>query len=930
MRIPSATYRLQLGPGFGFPEVAALLEYLEALGITDLYFSPVFRARPGSAHGYDVLDPTRLNPEFGSPEEFRTLAEEVRLRGLGWLQDIVPNHMAYDGRNPYLADILENGEQSAHRNLFDVDWNPPFESLRGRVLAPLLGSFYGEALERGEIRIVYSEEGFRVTYFDQAFPLGIDSYPDLLAPGVPGLRRALGEDDPDFVRYLGVLYTLRTLASTQELEERGAQVRFIKRLLRELYRGNPEVRRAVDAALAARNGRPGEPESFQGLDRLLSGQGFRLCFWKVATEELNYRRFFSINELISVRVEREEVFRETHALVLDLVRQGIATGLRVDHVDGLYDPGAYLERLRSEAPEAYVVVEKILEPGEELPAAWPVQGTTGYDFLNCVNGIFVDPRSRRAFDRLYASLRGVRESLSNLVYEKKKLLLYHHMAGDLDNLARLLKEISASYRHAIDITLYGLKRALAEVMAAFPVYRTYGGSSWSREADSAYLREAVKRARERCPDLVNELGFLEGFLLLEFPAWLPEPDRERWTHFLKRFQQYTGPLTAKGFEDTVLYVFNRLLALNEVGSSPERFGTPVEEFHTFNRRRLETWPHALSATATHDTKRGEDVRARLAVLSELPEEWSRAVGSWRRLNARLRRGRKGRKLPDRNDEYALYQTLVGAWPFCPEEVPAFRERLRNYLVKAVREAKVHTGWLKPNAEYEEAYVAFAEGALDPGGDFLPEFLPFQRRVAHHGVINSLSQVLLKTACPGVPDFYQGTELWDLSLVDPDNRRPVDYELRRRLLADIRNRFEASPPLLLAHLLTHPEDGGVKLFLAWRGLGVRQEHPALFQEGDYLPLDVEGPYAEHAVAFARRLRGRWALAVAPRLTVGLVGEGAWPLGEAVWGDTRLRLPAGAPATWSDAFTNLPVSGAEELPVGTILQNFPVALLLGAEG
>ncbi|MFU8857570.1 MAG: alpha-amylase family glycosyl hydrolase, partial [Deferrisomatales bacterium] len=456
MRIPSATYRLQLRPGFGFSEVADLLEYLQALGITDLYLSPIFRARPGSAHGYDVLDPTRLNPELGSPEEFRGLAEDLRRRGLGWLQDIVPNHMAYDGRNPYLADVLESGEQSAYRDLFDVDWNPPFESLRGRVLAPLLGSFYGQALESGEIRVTYTEDGFRVTYFDQAFPLAIDSYPDLLAPGVPGLRRALGEDDPDFVRYLGVLYTLRTLASSRELEERSAQVRFIKRVLRELYRGNSEVRRALDGELAAINGRPGEPESFQGLDRLLSGQGFRLCFWKVATEELNYRRFFSINELISVRVEREEVFRETHALVLDLVRQGIATGLRVDHVDGLYDPGAYLERLRGEAPEAYVVVEKILEPGEELPAAWPVQGTTGYDFLRCVNGVFVDPRSRRAFDRLYASLRGGRESLSDLVYAKKKLLLYNHMAGDLDNLARLLKEISASYRHAIDITLYGL------------------------------------------------------------------------------------------------------------------------------------------------------------------------------------------------------------------------------------------------------------------------------------------------------------------------------------------------------------------------------------------------------------------------------------------------------------------------------------------
>ncbi|MBE0616632.1 MAG: malto-oligosyltrehalose synthase, partial [Proteobacteria bacterium] len=731
MRIPLATYRLQFTPAFGFPEARAALPYLAELGITDIYASPIFQARPGSTHGYDVIDPTRLDPELGTEEDFRVLAREVRELGLGWLQDVVPNHMAYDAGNPFLMDVLESGEQSVYRDFFDVEWAPPFESLRGRLLAPFLGSFYGHALEAGEIQVRYQEEGFRVTYYDLSFPLAVDSYPELLAPGLPALRRGLGEDHPDTIRYLGVLYTLRTLASSREPEERRAQVRFVKRLLWELYRGSPEARTAVDGALSTINGRSGEPESFNGLDRLLAQQGFRLCFWKVATEELNYRRFFSINELISVRAERDAVFRETHALVLDLVRRGDATGLRVDHVDGLYDPQAYLERLRAEVPDVYLVVEKILEPGEELPPGWPVQGTTGYEFLNRLNGLFVRPEAGPPFDRLYASLTGWQGRYREVLYEKKKLLLYNHMAGDLDNLGRLVKEISGSYRHGTDITLYGLKRALAEIMAAFPVYRTYGDRVSRRDSDPAYLSRALEDARERCPDLEHELAFLEGFLLLRFEDWLPEADREKWAHFLRRFQQYTGPLMAKGFEDTVLYVYNRLLSLNEVGSSPDRFGTPPREFHECNRVRTTTWPHGLSATATHDTKRGEDVRARLNVLSEIPQEWSRGVRGWCRLNARFRRTRKGRKLPDRNDEYLLYQTLVGAWPWDRSEAPAFRERLRDYLVKAVREAKVHTAWLKPDAEYEEAFLAFADRILAPGSRFLESFLPLQRRIAHH-------------------------------------------------------------------------------------------------------------------------------------------------------------------------------------------------------
>ncbi len=929
MRIPTATYRLQFTADFGFARALEILDYLQALGISDLYASPIFAARPGSTHGYDQVDPNALNPELGTPEEFARLSAEVQGRGMGWLQDIVPNHMAFDKANPYLVDLLENGASSRHYHFFDIIWDHFYDVLQGRVLAPFLGSFYGEALETGQLRLSYDRDGFAISYYDLRFALKIESYRRLLTPTLESLRTRLGEENPDYIQLLGVLYVLETLRTGAGDLDRYNQIRFIKETLWNLYRKNSGIRRTVDGTVALYNGQPGEQESFTPLDHLLNEQNFRLSFWKVATEEINYRRFFSINDLISLQAERAEVFTETHQLIFRLAAEGHFTGLRVDHVDGLCDPARYLERLRAEVGDLYLVVEKIIDPGEPLPQ-WPVQGTTGYEFMNRVGGVFCRQASLKAFSRLYAGFTGMDEEYADLVYEKKKLILERHMMGDINNLAFLLKDIASHHRYGSDITMYSLRRSLIEFMAVFPVYRTYFHPAGEREIDRRYIRQAIHWALERNPGLTNEFHYLQKILLLEIDDFLPEEEKRQWLHFLMRLQQFTGPLMAKGFEDTLLYVYNRLISLNEVGGAPERFGFTPEEFHGYCQRRQEEWPHALSATATHDHKRGEDMRARLHVLSEIPQEWGRQLKSWSRLN-RGCKGRIGRKkVPAANDEYFLYQTLLGTWPNGRFDRKHYLGRLCDYVVKAVREAKVYTAWIKPDQDYEQTYLDFVTRILAPGKDnaFLTEFLPFQRRIAHFGVLNSLGQTLLKITTPGVPDFYQGTELWDFSLVDPDNRRPVDYRRRRQLLTTLRERAEEDLPALLAELLAQPEDGRIKLFLIWRALEVRRRQPELFRDGDYLPLSVEGKFADHLVAFARRQAGAWAITVVPRLLTGQLETGSFPLGEEVWEDTALLLPEES-GPWREVFTDARLPPGSRLPIADLLRQFPVALLENSE-
>jgi len=931
VRIPRATYRIQFNPSFGFRAANEIVPYLVELGISDLYASPIFKARKGSPHGYDVVDQNQINPELGSESDFEELAMAVAKHQLGWLQDIIPNHMAYSHENTMLMDIFENGQASDYYTFFDVVWEHPYEGIRGRVLAPFLSTFFGEALENGQIRLLYDDSGLWVTYFNIRFPLKIESYVNIFTHDLRRLKKSLGSDHSDFTKLLGIISVLKDLPSQEENRERHAQMTFGKGMLWELYSTNEQIKQFIDTNISIFNGDPENPRSFNPLDSLLSEQHFRLSFWKVATEEINYRRFFNINELISLKIEDDTVFDHTHSLIFKLLKEGKVSGLRIDHIDGLYDPKRYLKRLRKEVGQTYVVAEKILEMGEQLPRIWPIQGTTGYEFLNHVNGIFCKKDNERRFTRIYSRFTNSKVSFEELVYEKKKLILEKHMAGDVDNIANLLKKASSRDRHGGDITLYGLKMAMVEVMARFPVYRTYISEGVFREEDLLYINTAVDKALQSNPGLMHELQFIKRFLLLELGDYLSEEDKKNCLHFVMRFQQFTGPLMAKGFEDTALYIYNRLLSLNEVGGLPETFGVSLEEFHDFNKIRSDSWPHSLTATSTHDTKRGEDVRARLNVLSELPEEWERNIREWSKLNSKKKRKIDGLRAPDKHDEYFIYQTLVGAFPFGDKDYPAFAERIKSYMLKAVREAKIHTAWLEPDHQYEDACINFTEQILDTSkpNEFLRTFIPFQRKVAYYGILNSLSQTLIKVTSPGVPDFYQGAEMWDLNLVDPDNRRPVDFGIRKSLLSNIKEEAQTGLFSLVSSLLRSREDGRIKLFVIWMGLKARNLHPQVFREGKYIPLEVVGKFRDHVVAFARNHRKNWAVTVTPRFLVTLVSNGEYPLGTEVWHDTHMLLPKGSPMEWNNMLTGEIVGNSNPVRISEVLHRFPVALLLAEE-
>ncbi|MEH2410124.1 malto-oligosyltrehalose synthase [Nostoc sp.] len=928
MRIPTATYRIQFTPQFGFDNAKAIAAYLADLGISDLYASPIFKARSGSTHGYDIVDATQLNPELGTNESFDALVGEVQSLGMGWLQDIVPNHMAYTSENLYLMDILEHGPDSSYTDYFDLSWNAPFGDRQQRILAPLLGDFYGASLENGHIQLQYEQNGLTVNYYSLKLPLRLESYTKFITHNLGKLTRTLGRNHPDFIKLLGILYILKNVPSEVAGKQRQDQIAFIKGLVWELYTTNDAIREFIDENIQTFNGEPGNSDSFNLLDELLNDQFYRLAFWKVGAEEMNYRRFFTVNELISVKVEELRVFNNTHSLIQKLVDEGIFTGLRIDHIDGLYNPIQYLERLREKTGDVYITVEKILELTEELPENWEIEGTSGYDFLNYVNGVFCQTENESSFDKIYHNFIGSRVDYSSVVKDKKHLILEKNLAGDIDNLALLLKNVSSKYRYANDFTLNGLKRAIAEVLTLFPIYRTYITPDGIGNSDRATIEKVIDQAKEQAPLLQHELTFIEKLMLLEFDNSLTQTEREQWIYFVLRMQQYSGPLMAKGVEDTTLYVYNRLLSLNEVGGNPGHFGISVTKFHAFNQQHQATWPHTMNTTATHDTKRGEDVRARLNVLSEIPDEWEQQVNTWSAINRGNRSHRHGFAMPDRNDEYFLYQTLVGAFPFAEHEHASFVERVKDYIIKAIREAKVHTAWLRPDSEYEEACTSFIEKVLDPSisGEFLEAFRPFQQRIADYGIFNSLSQTLLKITTPGVPDFYQGTELWELSLVDPDNRRPVDFEQRRTYLSSIREQVKTDILGLIQELLNDKTDGKIKLFLTAQLLQTRTNYVSLFQDGDYLPLEVQGTYANHIIAFARREGNQTAIAIAPRFLTSLIQPGDNPLGESVWQDTHLLLPPGTPLTWKNVLTQQPLQAKETLSIAAALAHFPVALLV----
>ncbi len=923
LHIPRATYRLQFTPEFRFRNALDLLPYFRSLGISHIYASPVMRARKGSTHGYDVCDPKAINPELGTPDEFNELLAEAAKMGMGWLQDIVPNHMAYSHENPYLLDVLEHGNASRYSDFFDITWDHQQESLRGRLLAPFLGKPFGQCVMDGELGIVFENGGLWAAYFDRRYPLSPESYWEVIGQGIEKLQSVDGFHIDDYTSLLGALHTLRNLPASKPTDERAAQCSMAKSVVRRIFEQFPAVRAHIEER--TREFHTGTPAANALFDSLMSKQNFRLAFWKVAAEELNYRRFFTVSDLICVRVEYEHVFEETHSLILGYVEKGLIDGLRIDHIDGLFDPAAYLKRLRARAPHAYIVVEKILDRVERLPADWPIQGTTGYDFLNHLSYSFCDRAAEKRFDRLYAKFIGEKVNLSELQIDKKRLIIGKHMAGDIDNLARLVMRIAGVDLMGRDITLYGLRRALVEVLTHFPVYRTYVTTKMFTEDDAADIAVALRRSRETLAGLAVEFDFIERFLMVRGEVEHEADFDEAWRSAVMRFQQFTGPLMAKGFEDTLFYVYNRNLALNEVGGWPDRFGISWREFNGFIKERAKTHPAAMNATATHDTKRGEDTRARLLALTGMPSEWGRKLALWTNLNRDLVKGLGRQDSPDRNDQYMFYQTLVATFPSGGAIDQTYIERVGNYMVKAVREAKVHTAWIKPDEEYERAVLHFVRGCLDESRNhaFINDLRGFVQSVSWFGMLNSISQLVLKLTLPGVPDFYQGTELWDFSLVDPDNRSPVDFGTRRSILEHV-----TKVGVDVSAFLRSAADGRLKMFLIRKLLTLREEYADLFEEGDYKSVIIKGVHRTKATAFSRKIEGKSLLVVVPCFPVSIVKPGEFAVGKQVWQDTRIALP-GLPrgGGMSNVFTGENVQMDGEVAVANLLKSFPIAVLVG---
>jgi (1->4)-alpha-D-glucan 1-alpha-D-glucosylmutase len=993
-RFPESTYRLQFHAGFTFRDAARIVPYLHDLGVTDCYASPYLKARPGSKHGYDISDHRVFNPEIGAEEDYDAFTQALRSHEMGQILDVVPNHMGIVGNeNVWWNDVLENGHSSPYAAYFDIDWHPVKPDLQEKVLLPILGDPYGKVLESGQISLSYDGGALFAHYYDHRLPIAPETARRVLGHRLEELQKSLGKQSPEWMEYSSILTALghlpaRSETAADKVAERQREKEVVKRRLATLVESSAAVGKFITQNIALFNGKPGDPHSYDLLDDLLNDQAYRPAYWRVALDETNYRRFFDVNELAALSMERLEVFDATHVLILRLLREGKVTGLRIDHPDGLFDPRQYLDRLQQryllgqarnvfesdpayrgqdwaavdgplrkairraqqEGPASplwrplYVVVEKVLEQGEPLPEDWPCYGTTGYDFLNDLNELFVNPDNATSLTRTFHRWSDTDPSFGAVVYQRKFLILQVSLSSELHMLAHQLDRLSEKNRWSRDFTLTSLRHALREIIAWFPVYRSYISERGISGRDHLYVHTAVSRARAENPAISASVFNFVRDTLLRGPEDGGEPltrqDRAEQLRFVGKFQQVTGPVMAKGLEDTAFYEYNRLVSLNEVGGDPSRFGSSVAEFHTRNLERQARHPLALSATSTHDTKRSEDVRARINALSELPQEWRKCLTRWNRVNRRLRVELEDLVAPSSNDEYLLYQTLVGAWPLVEIEGEAhqqFIERIQQYMQKAIHESKAHTSWVNPNPAYDDGVRQFVARLLDPEGNraFLDDFRVFQKRVSHFGLFNALSQTLLRITCPGVPDTYQGTELWDFSLVDPDNRRPVDYERRHGMLRQLREavaRAGHGLPALARRLMETKEDGRIKLYVTWRGLHCRREQPGLFSTGDYEPAIVHGDLEPHVCAFVRRLGKEWAVVVAPRLLVSLIrGEGRLPVGREVWGDSVLPLAGARPGErCRNVFTGEILTAADHaghvgLALADVLANFPVALL-----
>jgi (1->4)-alpha-D-glucan 1-alpha-D-glucosylmutase len=1015
--VPVSTYRLQVHRDFPFRAAEEVASYLAGLGVGACYTSPYFTAEPGSTHGYDICNHNEINPELGGTAAHARFVMRLQELDLGHIVDFVPNHMGIGvGLNAWWREVLENGPSAPAARFFDIDWTPAKAELHAKLLLPILGDQYGKVLESGDLKLAFNDGVLLIKYYEHELPVNPRQAPRVYRRAVEPLTQALGTDNPQLHEFLSIISSLENMPAytEQDAEQIAARQRekeVARARLTRLVTESPIIRDHIESVVREVNGQPGRPESFDALHELLESQAYRLAYWRTASHEINYRRFFDVNTLAGLRVEDPEVFASTHKLLGELIANGSIGGIRVDHPDGLFDPSKYFSMLQELAGRAlglapdpsssepwrpiYIVAEKILSGHEPLPARWAVHGTSGYNFLNELNGLFVNSTQVRRMLRNYAKLTGRLDSFDDVLYDSKRLIMETAMASELNVLAHALDRIGESNRRSRDFTLDSLRDAIAEVIACFPVYRTYVDErSWTPE-DRGVVVQAVGRARRRNPAMESSLfDFLLEVILTRapsegsngsagerregYPPANADEARER-VHFAMKLQQYTGPVQAKGLEDTAFYRYNLLLSLNEVGGDPERFGRRVDEFHRFCIERLRTWPYEMLATATHDTKLGEDTRARINAISEVPEDWARNVSRWMRINRAQRAMVDGEPAPDRNDEYRFYQLLTGVWPSRVETEGAqpdhdrddIVERLKGAMTKSVKEAKLHTSWLTPNDAYENAVIRFVERVLSGAGGtrFLTQFLPFQQRVALLGAVNSLAQTALKIGAPGVPDFYQGTELWDFNLVDPDNRRPVDFAIRRDYLAELQPLLavesDARVPRIVA-LLDEWRDGRIKLVLTLAGLQLRRELPDLFLSGDYVPLSAEITVNADVVAFARTRGEDAVIVVVPRLVAPLVypdlfersasartseppqqgppdprgqrpvgdqrpRESAFPIGGAAWMTSRIILPDAL----GDRLYRHVVTGAEIRPVssgaqhwvfvGQLFETLPVAIL-----
>ena len=905
---PTATYRLQLHHQFTLKEVKSILDYLEQLGVDTVYASPTFAAVPGSLHGYDVTNPHIINPETGTELQLKEITDRLHQKKMYWLQDIVPNHMAFDSRNKWLMDVMERGEASEYARFFDINWQYPANSVADRLMVPFLGEQFESCLERKEIQLQWSYEGFGIKYFDSSWPLSVSAFEVVMSI----MQESNFSVEMDEIEFFGKRLTdLREQALSGinmkewilikekwliDLEKRPALMKILNRVIQNI---NSE--RAL-------------------LEEVLEKQYYSLTFWRTTEKKINYRRFFTVNGLICLRMEDEKVFAHYHRYIHELYKKGYIDGLRIDHIDGLYDPKGYIDQLRGlVGNECYIVAEKILAPTEDLPSDWKAQGTSGYEFLSHLSRLLTHVEGAQQLETYYKNQIAGRKNYEDIVFEKKLFILLRYMRGELDNLITYLRELNLW--PDTETTAEDLLDALAAFMAAFPVYRIYPASFPIDQVE--YADQALQIALQRRPTREKELKWIRT--LFQSEASIEGGSSELL--FLKRLMQFTGPLAAKGVEDTAFYSYNPLISHNEVGDAPGKLAISSSGFHRQMINRLKRAPFSLNATSTHDTKRGEDARTRINVLSEIPEEWIRVVEQWRTMNLDAKKKINGKLVPGVNEEYFIYQSMIGGFPPDLKVAPEDISRLKEYVQKFLREEKLYTDWTEPDEEYEQACFGFIDHLFDQKNKFMQFFLPFLKKIIAFGSMYSLSQALIKVTAPGIPDIYQGAELWDLSYVDPDNRRQVDYDSRKRTLQQIVE-MENDRKKLLCFLSSHRDEGFEKMYVLYKSLHFRKAQPELFWYGEYIPLQIDGA-DDFAVGYARHWKNQWAIIVAPLTISNKMSPQDRVPNKRAWNDLSVKLPSNAPLTWMDLFTGQHFSASNELKLSEIFSQFSVALLAGTE-